>query len=177
MSKYLQDILDAKSGSLVAQENFAAIEERLYYLKPNDAAIIGPPVSGAWARDELWIDALRSLWLCDTAGTPGGWKQIVPAVQASFPEGAPAGYEIIRPDMERRRFRYSGAEWVRINRHRHVQVSAATEWIVTHHFGFDPSAITIKIGGRRWETNIVFLDNNTLKAVFDTAQSGELICE
>jgi hypothetical protein len=44
------------------------------YLTP--ASTHGHPTSGAHQRGELLVDAIGTLFLCVTAGTPGSWKKV-----------------------------------------------------------------------------------------------------
>ncbi len=89
--KNLADIEFSTAPQSVAQENFAKVHDRLWYLKPSSPATAGPPTSGAWEMDELWIDTNRIVWRCITAGTPGAWVQAFPGkTTVIFEQAAPA---------------------------------------------------------------------------------------
>ena len=40
---------------------------------------VAPPSTASHVLDELWNDALGGVFKCTAAGTPGTWKQILPA--------------------------------------------------------------------------------------------------
>ena len=58
---------------------------------------IGPPTTGAHVLDEVWKDALGGVFKCSVAGTPGTWKQIMPAAVTADPLSGsiPTGYLIL----------------------------------------------------------------------------------
>ena len=175
---YLADIEFAENGSTIAQLDFEALEARVFQRTRHSTSIIGPPTSGAHLFEEIWIDSLWSEYVCVTAGTPGTWRQIVPAAVASFPSGTiPTGYEVVNDTLARRRYRYNGSGWDRINRHRHLQVSPTNPWPVAHNLGYNPAAITVVINGALWMPGIEYVDANNLNAHFLGDQSGELYCE
>ena len=58
---------------------------------------IGPPTTGSHVLDEIWKDALGGVFKCTVAGTPGTWKQILPAAVTADPASGtiPTGYLIL----------------------------------------------------------------------------------
>ena len=62
--------------------------------------IIGPPAAGEWQVGRLWADALRAVFRCAVAGTPGTWQQVAPAIVATAarPVARPDGYWILDTD-------------------------------------------------------------------------------
>ena len=58
---------------------------------------VGPPTSGSHVLDEVWKDALGGMFKCAAAGTPGTWKQFLPAAVTSDPSRGtiPTGYLIL----------------------------------------------------------------------------------
>jgi hypothetical protein len=111
--KYLASVLTTRSGALLAELNFEALEARAFYLHANAGAVVGPPTSGTWELDELYTDSYGSVWRCSAAGTTGSWIQIAPAVAAANPTGTiPTGYEVVRTDRGRLRYRYTGSTWI-----------------------------------------------------------------
>ena len=58
---------------------------------------VGPPTSGSHVLDEVWKDALGGMFKCAAAGTPGTWKQFLPAGVTADPASGtiPTGYLIL----------------------------------------------------------------------------------
>jgi hypothetical protein len=56
-----------------------------------------PETTGDRIPNELWNDALGGSWRCTTAGTPGTWRQILPAAVTADPASGtiPTGYLIL----------------------------------------------------------------------------------
>lgn len=143
-----------------------------------DGAVNGPPTSGTYTLYELWIDQNLSVWLCTTAGTPGSWRQVVPAVLTAFPGGSvPTGYEVVRSDLDRLRFRYDGSGWVKCARFHHVQAAASATWTVTHNFGYYPAAIAVIIGGKPVGCAPEHTSINAFTLDFTAQQAGDVYCE
>lgn len=162
----------------IIRAGLASLEGRVYFITPDSDTIQGPPTSGTYAVSETWIDKNRSVFVCTVAGSPGTWKQIMAPVMDAFPTGTiPTGYEVVRDDLQRRRYRWDGSEWIRIGRYRHLQVSQQQTWTVTHNLGYKPASVAVWIDGELNGTGIEHIDNNSFYAYFDTAVSGELIVE
>jgi len=83
----LTDIEFAENASTVAQENFALLMQRAYFLEPTDGAAAGPPASGTWSLDELYVDTARVVWRCTAAGTPGQWTRAFDPASAAIQMG------------------------------------------------------------------------------------------
>ncbi len=177
----LRDVWNSAAGMYEAHCNFLDIEDRLFFLRPMSDTIVGPPTDepergGDWAVDEMWVDSLNSVYICRVSGTPGTWSQIIAAVTSSNPAGAPTGYEIIRDDQERRRFRYNGSTWDRINRKVFEVGSAAATWgPFTHDFGYVPR-VTLYVGTKEVHGGLT-VNSVTAQADFDSNLAGVMIVE
>lgn len=163
----------------IIRQGLGQLEDRTYSLVRDSETVMGPPTFGTHTQNETWVDSLWSVWLCLTGGTPGTWRQITPAVvSGALPTvSVPTGYELVWEDSGRRKYRWDGTSWGRINRYIHNQVSQQATWSVAHNLGYKPGSVTIWISGVMWMTRINHVDDDNLEAVFDTAQSGELIVE
>lgn len=103
----------------ITQTNFERLDKsRAFALNPTEVAgvptaIQGPPTAGAHYVGELWTDANNATWRCKTAGTPGVWLQIAPAVVEADPVGVPDGYVIARVGEFLKLYRWNdgGASW------------------------------------------------------------------
>ena len=73
--------------------------------------LIGPPTSGTAVLGQIWRDSLLAKWRCTVAGTPGTWIQVLPAVVAAQPGGAPANYWIVNTGSHFQEQYYDGAAW------------------------------------------------------------------
>lgn len=112
----LNDVSSASNFVALTADNFAMIAEDLAkrvptYVSGTPTSIVGPPTSGAHVLREHWRDALLAEWLCVTAGTPGTWRQVMPAFVTSDPVGAPTGYWITRTDLAFAQKAYNGSTW------------------------------------------------------------------
>jgi len=67
------------------------------YVNGVPTTTVGPPASGSHVLNELWKDALGGWWKCTVAGTPGTWKQILPAGVTADPSSGtiPTGYLVL----------------------------------------------------------------------------------
>jgi hypothetical protein len=98
----LHDVSDAADFVALTETNFEILAAELFKQEPtyvNGVATttIGPPTAGSHLLDEIWKDALGALYKCTVSGTPGTWKQIVPAAVTSDPAAGtiPTGYLIL----------------------------------------------------------------------------------
>ena len=67
------------------------------YVSGVPTTTIGPPTTGSHVLNELWKDAFGSVFKCTVAGTPGPWKQWLPAAVTADPTSGtiPVGYLIL----------------------------------------------------------------------------------
>jgi hypothetical protein len=115
----LQDTQAGSNQQSVVQLNFELIEYDLYTpTAPTKQAgvattIIGPPTSGTWVLRDRWVDTNGSEWSCVTAGTPGSWVQLRPALMSADPGAGSysTGYLIMRTDARNILRYYDGTTW------------------------------------------------------------------
>ena len=95
----LNNVSNASDHVTLVQDNFEILTEELFKLTPTfqngvPNTLVGPPTSGARVLDELWRDSLGGLFRCTAAGTPGTWRQLLPAAVAADPAAGtiPVGY-------------------------------------------------------------------------------------
>lgn len=117
----LLSLLTASDRVAVTETNFERIEDRAFKLTPSDVAgvptvLIGPPVSGDYIVDQLFVDSLRGEFLCTAAGTPGTWVQIRPAPVSADPVTPPDGYTISRLTEHGKAYYYDagGDAWIAV---------------------------------------------------------------
>jgi hypothetical protein len=67
------------------------------YVSGVPTATVGPPTTGSHVLNEIWKDAFEGVWKCTMAGTPGTWKQMLPAAVTADPSSGtiPTGYVIL----------------------------------------------------------------------------------
>jgi hypothetical protein len=136
--KYLADVAGLTDAEPVVQSDLELIEDQLWFpVKPTkvsgvETTITGPPTAGTYAVKEKWNDANGSLWVCVTAGTPGAWAQLRPALMAADPVGGtyPTGYLIIRSDLRGLNRYFDGAAWRDVLGSRDVTVQDAVNIIL-----------------------------------------------
>ncbi len=103
----------------VVESNFSILTRLLYTRVPSfqnnlPTTLIGPPVTGAHELDEYWRDTIGGEWVCTTAGTPGTWKQIRPAIVESEPTTSLTGYWIVRRDLNWKHYRHTGSGFAEV---------------------------------------------------------------
>ncbi len=98
----LLDVSNAADFVALTETNFEILTAEIFkqeatYVSGAPTTIIGPPTSGSRVLNELWKDALGGVFKCTGAGTPGTWKQILPAGVAADPVSGtiPTGYLIL----------------------------------------------------------------------------------
>jgi hypothetical protein len=97
----LHDVSNAADVVALTATNFELLTSEVFKQEPTYVAgmpttTIGPPTTGSHVLDEIWKDALGGVFKCTVAGTPGTWKQILPAAVTSDPSSGtiPTGYLI-----------------------------------------------------------------------------------
>ena len=95
----LYDVSNAADFVALTESNFEILTSEIFKHEPTyvsgvPTSTIGPPTTGSHVVDEIWKDALGGAFKCTVAGTPGTWKQILPAAVTADPTtGAiPTGY-------------------------------------------------------------------------------------
>lgn len=119
MFNFLKSQLNAANRPAIVETNFQMLDqsESFMELPTVDAAtnlpnvLIGPPTSGAAVGGQIWRDSLLAKWRCTVAGTPGTWVQVLPAVVAAQPAGAPAQYLIQNTAANWKLQYFDGAAW------------------------------------------------------------------
>ncbi len=98
----LHDVSNAADFVALTETNFEIVTAEVFKHEPTyvngvPTTTIGPPATGAHVLDEIWKDALGGVFQCTLAGTPGTWKQILPAAVTADPATGtiPTGYLII----------------------------------------------------------------------------------
>lgn len=118
--RVLASIETSLTPGAVAEGNLELLDRAVFQLAPTLVAGVpntdqGPPGAGTWAVADRWVDALGGEWACTTAGTPGTWIQIRPAVVTADPTGTIAtGYVVIRANLGWVTKRWSGSAWVEV---------------------------------------------------------------
>jgi hypothetical protein len=98
----LHDVSNAADFVALTQTNFEILTAEVFkgeptYVNGAPTTTSSPPTTGDRVLNELWKDALGGWWRCTAAGTPGTWRQILPAaVTADLSSGTiPTGYLIL----------------------------------------------------------------------------------
>lgn len=116
--RFLGDVIGLVDPAATVQSDLEKIERQAFQSRPTlvsgvDNTLQGPPTTGTWELGDLWTDALKAPWRCVTAGTPGAWRQLLPAIVTADPGGTLAtNYRILRVDGATPRERvWDGAAW------------------------------------------------------------------
>jgi hypothetical protein len=98
----LHDVSNAADFVALTGTNFEILTAEVFKHEPTyvsgvPTTTIGLPTTGSHVLNELWKDALGGWWRCTVAGTPGTWRQILPAAVTADPAtGAiPTGYLVL----------------------------------------------------------------------------------
>ena len=98
----LHDVSNAADFVALTEANFEILTAEVFkqeatYVNGVPTTTIGPPSTGSHVLNELWKDALGGWWKCTAAGSPGTWKQILPAAVTADPSSGtiPAGYLVL----------------------------------------------------------------------------------
>ncbi len=98
----LLDVNNAADFVALTQTNFEILTAEVFkqeatYVSGVPTTTIGPPTTGSHVLNELWKDALGAMFKCTAAGTPGTWKQMLPAAVTADPSSGsiPTGYLIL----------------------------------------------------------------------------------
>jgi hypothetical protein len=95
----LHDVSNAADFVALTETNFEILTAEVFKQEPTyvsgvPTTTVGPPATGSHVLDETWKDALGGMFKCTVAGTPGTWKQILPAAVTADPLSGtiPTGY-------------------------------------------------------------------------------------
>jgi hypothetical protein len=98
----LHDVSNAADFVALTETNFEILTAEVFkqeatYVSGVPTTTVGPPTTGSHVLDEVWKDALGGVFKCTVAGTPGTWKQILPAAVTADPATGtiPPGYMIL----------------------------------------------------------------------------------
>ena len=86
----LHDVSNAADFVALTETHFEILTAEVFKREPTYVAgvpttTIGTPTSGTHVLDEIWKDTLGGVFKCTTAGTPGTWKQTLPAAVTADP--------------------------------------------------------------------------------------------
>jgi hypothetical protein len=116
MNRLLSNV-NVTDRSAVMESNLEALDG-LFALNPSETdgaptEDAGPPTDGEHYLGELWWDVNNATWRCKTAGEPGDWIQIAPAVVEADPVVTIDGYVISRVVEYLKLYRWNvgGASW------------------------------------------------------------------
>jgi hypothetical protein len=98
----LHDVSNAADFVALTETNFEILTAEVFKQEPTyvsgvPTTTVGPPTTGSHVLNEVWKDALGGWWRCTTAGTPGTWRQVLPAPVAADPSSGtvPIGYLVL----------------------------------------------------------------------------------
>ncbi len=102
----------------LTETNFEILTAEVFKQEPTyvsgvPTTTIGPPTTGSHVLDEIWKDALGGVFKCTVAGTPGTWKQILPAAVTADPSSGtiPTGYLILNVTQGTLKRHAGGYSW------------------------------------------------------------------
>jgi hypothetical protein len=114
----LHDVSNAADFVALTQTNFEILTAEVFkgeptYVNGAPTTTSSPPTTGDRVLNELWKDALGGWWRCTAAGTPGTWRQILPAaVTADLSSGTiPTGYLILNVTQGTLKRHAGGFSW------------------------------------------------------------------
>jgi len=98
----LFNVTDAACFVALSQQNWVIASEELFrrvptYQNGSPNTLNGPPIAGAWDVGDFWRDQHLAEFVCTVAGTPGTWRQTLPAHVTADPASGtfPTGYLIL----------------------------------------------------------------------------------
>ncbi len=60
--------------------------------------------------------------------------------------------------------------------YKHDQVGAADQWVINHNLGYRPVVNAYSVGGQLMLANIVHIDTNQTRILFDGPVAGYAVC-
>jgi hypothetical protein len=155
----LHDVSDAADFVALTETNFEILTAEVFkheatYVSGVPTTTIGPPTTGSHVLNELWKDAFGGVFKCTVAGTPGTWKQILPAAATGDPPSGtiPTGYLIFNVTQGTLKRHAGGYSWEAIVGAAGGKVGFYGATPVTQPTGADQAAVTLgnadgEIGG------------------------------
>jgi hypothetical protein len=114
----LHGVSNAADFVALTETNFEILTTEVFKQEPTyvsgvPTTTIGPPTTGDRILNELWKDALGGWWRCTAAGTPGTWRQILPAAVTADPSSGtiPTGYLILNVTQGTLKRHAGGYSW------------------------------------------------------------------
>jgi hypothetical protein len=114
----LHDVSNAADFVALTETNFEILTAEVFKQEPTyvsgvPTTTVGPPTTGDHVLNELWKDALGGWWRCTAAGTPGTWRQILPAAVTADPSSGtiPTGYLILNVTQGTLKRHAGGFSW------------------------------------------------------------------
>jgi hypothetical protein len=114
----LHDVSNAADFVALTETNFEILTAEVFKQEPTYVSgvptiTIGPPTTGSHVLNEIWKDALGGAFKCTAAGTPGTWKQILPAAATADPSSGtiPTGYLILNVTQGTLKRHAGGYSW------------------------------------------------------------------
>ena len=146
----LHDVSNAADFVALTETNFEILTSEVFKQEPTyvsgvPTTTVGPPTTVSHALDEIWKDALGGLFKCTVAGTPGTWKQILPAAVTADPasETIPTGYLILNVTQGTLKHHAGGYSWETIIGTTGGKIGFYGVTPVTQPAGADQAAVTL----------------------------------
>ncbi|MCL4181221.1 MAG: hypothetical protein KJ072_26190, partial [Verrucomicrobia bacterium] len=146
----LHDVSNAADFVALTQTNFEILTSEVFKHEPTYVAgvptiTIGAPTTGSHVLNEVWKDALGGAFKCTVAGTPGTWKQILPAAVTVDPSSGtiPADYMIFNVTQGTLKRHAGGYSWETIVGATGSKIGFYGVTPVTQPAGADQAAVTL----------------------------------
>jgi len=114
----LHDVSNAADFVALTETNFEILTAEVFkhdptYVSGVPTTTVGPPTTGSHVLNEIWKDALGGVFKCTVAGTPGTWKQVLPAGVTADPSSGtiPTGYLIFNATQGTLKRHAGGYSW------------------------------------------------------------------
>jgi hypothetical protein len=155
----LHDVSNAADFVALTETNFEILTSEVFKHEPTyvggvPTTTVGPPTIGSHVLDEIWKDALGAVFKCSVAGTPGTWKQILPAAVTADPSSGsiPTGHLILNVTQGTLKRHAGGFSWEIIIGATGGKIGFYGVTPVTQPAGADQAAVTLgntngEIGG------------------------------
>jgi hypothetical protein len=149
----LHDVSNAADFVALTETNFEILTAEVFKHEPTyvsgvPTTTIGPPTTGSHVLNELWKDALGGWWRCTTAGTPGTWRQVLPAPVTADPASGtiPTGHLILNVAQGTLKRHAGGFSWEAIVGATGGKIGFYGVTPVTQPAGADQAAVTLGNG-------------------------------
>ena len=129
----LHDVSNAADFVALTETNFEILTAEVFkqeatYVSGVPTTTVGPPTTGSHVLNEIWKDALGGVFKCTLGGTPGTWKQLLPAAVTADPSSGtiPNGYQIRNVTENGVEKWHAGSYlWIRTHGHANAVVGSA----------------------------------------------------